>query len=82
MIWLIGYLIIGVIVGLSFYAYECWRFKNSNYWKDWNTYFESNNVDDVCFTIGIFWFVFIFVGILYFITTAPAKCIRKYFGIE
>lgn len=82
MIWLIGYLIMSIIIGLSFYAYECWRFANSNSWKDWDAYCDARNVDDMCFVVGIFWFIFIFVGIFYFIIAIPAEYIKKYFGIK
>lgn len=80
------YFIIGFIIGLCNYTYECYRYKKKYENKSWRlTWKEYDDKEDVTIILIIcifLWPVAIIVVLAYLIFVYPTVYIRKYFGIE
>lgn len=86
MIWMILYFLIGSILGLTYYAWECHKYKkkyeNSSWKLTWEEYSIKEEVGLGCAIIVISWPACILVVSLYTACSTLGKYIRKYFGIE
>lgn len=80
------YFIIGLIIGLCDYAYECYRYKKKYENKSWKlTWSEYDDKEGVTLTLIIcifLWPLVIIAVLAYLIFVYPTVYIRKYFGIE
>lgn len=86
MIGLILYFVIGAILGFSYYAWECYKYKKKYEdmsWKlTWDEYSTKEEVGMGCIFALFLWPFCILAMLLWLSCTIPAKYIRKYFGIE
>ena len=80
------YFIIGLIIGLCCYTYECYKYKKKYKNKSWKlTWDEYDNKEGVTLNLIIcifLWPLCIIVVLAYLIFVYPTVYIRKYFGIE
>ena len=83
---IILYFIIGLIIGLCYYTYECYKYKKKYENKSWKlTWSEYDNEEGVTLNLIIcifLWPLVIMVALAYLIFVYPTVYIRKYFGIE
>lgn len=86
MIWIILYFLIGIILGFTYYAWECYKYKkkyeNSSWKLTWDEYSIEEEVGVFCVIAIILWPVCILSVLLYIACSTLGKYIRKYFGIE
>lgn len=83
MIWVILYVIIGIICGLGYYTYECWRYsKNISNLGTWNHYSMKQEIlETVTLTICL-WPLVSFACIVIYGSQLVTTKIREYFGIK
>lgn len=80
------YFIIGLIIGLCDYTYECYRYKkkyeNKSWRLTWKEYDDKEDVTIILIICILLWPVAIIAVLAYLIFVYPTVYIRKYFGIE
>lgn len=80
------YFIIGFIIGLCCYTYECYRYKKkyeNKPWKlTWDEYDDKEGVTLILVVCIFLWPLAIIAVLAYLIFVYPTVYIRKYFGIE
>lgn len=83
---IILYFIIGLIIGLCCYTYECYRYKkkyeNKSWRLTWDEYDDKEGVTLILVTCIFLWPLVILAVLAYLIFVYPTVYIRKYFGIE